>query len=1478
MAEVDSIEIKLSADASKASKAIDVLIGKLGSFSKSLGSIDVSAMSNAAKSLSQNLSSMNDKGFSELNKTAKEAQKTVNQISATAKKGIRSKISFDTSEYQKVMKELSVKFSEAGKSFKPEGNITQLQKQLDKLNSEYDKLIQKEEKIISVGKTSPEVKTFHDLQYDIAKTENKIDILEKKLKELGEKAKEIPSLKILDWSKREENRPIQEQEKTVMIPKSSIGYNESAMVAIYGENAKGIKNYEEFVKKFGNEAQQAFSGMGENADKAKEKTDSLGNKVDGLKEKLNKLKTKGFNIGGAEFDKTYTELQKTEGELKEYKNGLKSAESATDSLGKKSVPSFNNISNSIKKLTSGISAAVRGLGNIASPFKKVSNASNGLIRNFGKLFIAFQSLRGIGKLFSSAFTEASDYIEGYNYFDVSLSKIAKESKKDYKKYGYESAETYAESFQKRLNALTSKMSGANIGKGGELSFDINTKSSGLDVTQLMEFESRIAQMTNSVGMIGEASLAASEGLTMLAGDMSSLANIPLEQVMSNFSSALSGSAMAVKKYGIDTSVASLKQTALSIGVKKSVNEMTQAEKQYLRVITIINQSKVAWGDLANTINQPANQLRMLKNNFKQVAMMIGKLFMPVIQKVLPWINAMVIAIKDLVQWIGDFFGIKWDNSSIAAPDDNGYADMESDAEGLGDAIAGAAKEQKKFNKQLQGFDELNNLTSTDKDKDKDKDSGADVSGVLSDALINAVEDYKKRWNKAFEAMKNDAEELAKKIEEVFKKDWAIADFTDVGETLGKWLKDGLEDIPWDDIKENAKKVGKSLGTLINGFVEVPGLGTTIGKAIANAIDTAVLGLTSWVETVHWDSVGSFIANNINALFDSDLFPDVAKLLAESLNAAFQTIGGFSDTFEWEEAGKTIVKSLNEFLDTFDAEKNGLNFGKFVSGIATTLYTVVSDEKTWEKLGDKLGEGIKGFFEGMNIEDEKTGLTGWETLGKTISSTFSGFATTITRALKTVPWEEVGQSIADFISSIDFLEITWNLIKLTDAFFDALVDGILGFVKTAPLESAVIGLFATLKLTGLGSTLSATIERTLGTEGITLSKVAISIAGIVIAAKAGFSIGKEIGEWISKQIETEDMDDYRYDFSFSDLFSYSPSEWQEGIFEMFDALNLDEMIEDALSGNFHFTIPFTDIELPSWNEITTSIKNGIGDIKGAFSLLSSDIKNGDFKFKIGSFEFPSWNEIKEAPVALWRKIKEWWNENVKLPKIKMPSIANFGKKLETKWEAAKTWWSKNVKLPKIKLPTIADIKAGVETAWEAAKTWWNNNVKLPSLKFTAIAKSTAEKWLKPVVDVLNSIIDGFNDLMKLKWKDFKIGGKTVVKGGSFTLLSIPKIPGFETGGFVPSQYSMFMAGENGVPEMLGTVGGRTAVAGGMEITGIRDAIYETSSQEIMLLREQNNILMQLLSKNTGITPNEVFNAVRRENVNYKRRTGHSAFAN
>lgn len=1094
--ELDSLELKVSAEAQSAEKALDSLIGKLQSFSKALGGINTTSIS---KNL-ENLAKVG--GLKTVTKEVEDLGKTVDNV---GKKKTKTEVKVDVKQGLEAIKELQSKFSDIGKGTQFNGNLSSLEKEYDKLSAKLDKFAEREQKALAIGNASTNNKAFQSLQYDIANTINKLAELETKIQSVkNQNISQTANIPIFRWDNQNtgSTQNITENIEKLLksIPETAKYSVEQAQKSL-NEAISKVQNAQTNVEDFSQRISQAranlknveVSGKGMGTDEwdrayialqkvvaeAKQykaalneratgintdisETDSLDTKVNKLREDLKQLKADGFGFGDTAFDKTYQQLNQAEKELAEYKARLTESENSTRSFGstlKSAVTGFSNFISKIKNAGAATLNFAKNVRNMKSPLKLALGQVSKLGNSVARLYFKYMMLSRVAGALGKVLGISSDYVEEYNYFQKAIDKIAQENKGNYKKYGYDDAKSYADSFEDRLTTLTGKMTGYKPDKNGNL-IDTDVASLGLDITQVTNFEAQIAQMTNSVGMFGEASIVSAKALTMLAGDMSSLTNMPLDTVMKNFSSGLSGAAMAVKKYGMDISVAALQETALGLGVKKNVSDMTQAEKEYLRVITMLQQSKVAWGDLADTINQPANQFRMLKSNIKQCGLMLSRLFMPVIQKVLPWLNAMTMAVKDLMKYIGDLFGLKFDNSlgSTDSGTSDTYDDVSDSADNAADSINNAADAQKKFNKQLQGFDKLNNLTTNETskgDNDSNKGNTGDTSGVLSDALINAVEDYEKRWNKAFKSMTSDADKLKEKIEKLFTTAWDTGDGTEIGEALATTLNKGIDWVNENTSKwaKGLKKITSIMGTSLNGFVEKfkwKGL----GKAIGNSIKAALEAETNFFKKVNWVNLGKGLSKTLNSAIKTGVLQSYFKSMASKLRAAIETAFGAITTFDFK------------------------------------------------GLGNALGQGINDFFKTMNKKNKQTGLNGWQELGKSLSDGIKGIADTLTTALKKVEWKKVGQSIGDFISAIDFSKVTWSLLGLAKALVSAIGSALKGSFSKAPIETGLLAAFALVKYTGIGKFIAGEVSK----------KMAASLA-----EKMGFEIAKDAG--ISTAIKT-----------------------------------------------------------------------------------------------------------------------------------------------------------------------------------------------------------------------------------------------------------------------------------------------------------------------------------------------------------------------
>lgn len=246
-------------------------------------------------------------------------------------------------------------------------------------------------------------------------------------------------------------------------------------------------------------------------------------------------------------------------------------------------------SNSLQKSLYGVSTSTR----------TATKSSWNLASAIGKFYATyFMVIRGSKKLIE-AIKSTTDYIEAFNYQAVAFGKIGSEWDKDYKKYGYDNATAYAESFQNRVNDTLGKLSGLKVNVQGGLLEESGAKNLGLNIQEITQYASQLASVTNSLGQTGKATTAITKSMTMLAGDISSLFNVDYSTVAQNLQSGLIGQSRALYKYGIDITNATLATYAYNLGISKSVSEMTQMEKQQLRVLAILDQSKVSWGDLAN---------------------------------------------------------------------------------------------------------------------------------------------------------------------------------------------------------------------------------------------------------------------------------------------------------------------------------------------------------------------------------------------------------------------------------------------------------------------------------------------------------------------------------------------------------------------------------------------------------------------------------------------------------------------------------------------------------------------------------------------------------------------------------------------------------------------------------------------------------------------------------------------------------------
>lgn len=773
----------------------------------------------------------------------------------------------------------------------------------------------------------------------------------------------------------------------------------------------------------------------------------------------------------------------------------------------------NGVMNLLKKLqnapqiNSNVANTIQGLGNLASSgsristvsdrastsTKKLGNAlsslkdklksahksSKGFVSSIGMFYAKFFLVIRAVKKFGQAIGSAQDYIEEFNYFWVALDKVGKDSANQFKKAGYNSAEEYAGSFRKRFGKLQKQLTGYDVDYNTGDATNTFSHNLGLDLTEVMNYNAAIAQITNSAGMLGETSIATSKALTMLSADWASLANLDTADVMQNFQSALVGQSRAVYKYGLDITSAGLAQTAMNHGVTESIKNLSQQSKMQLRVLTMLEQSKVAYADLARTINQPANQLRMLQAGFKKLALTIGSLFMPIVQKLYPYMNAVVMVLQDFAQWVAKLAGIKLGDTdgSRKTPEVPDYSDAADDTDKVAKNMDKTAKKTKKAADNLQGFDIVNKLQdnsdSDSDDDDDDKNANIDLSKDISDALKN----YEKIWDNAFKSNQNKAVELYKKMKKAILDAWKGGDFTSLGSALANWINKGMRSIPWTKIKKTTKKIAKSLATFLNGFVK----------------------------DLDWTKLG--------------------ENFSEGLNTWFETSYTFFKTFDWLKFGQSIKEGITAAINTFDGDLAGKSLGAKLRGMIQFAFGVMVDFP-YENLGKKIGDYINGFLEEMGEVRKNTGLTGWQELGKTISDGITGILDTIDTALSTVDWWEVGKAIGDFLAQIEWGKTLLKVGKIIGkALLSALKVAISAFARdplgiALKLSTVIAGFMVYKKFKAVWGALQIMFGKGIQ-DSLVKSATEIKSEKIASAWSKKFStIGTKLGKLVGKLMVVE----------------------------------------------------------------------------------------------------------------------------------------------------------------------------------------------------------------------------------------------------------------------------------------------------------------------------------------------------------------------
>lgn len=613
------------------------------------------------------------------------------------------------------------------------------------------------------------------------------------------------------------------------------------------------------------------------------------NRLDNLQKKMDSFSSK----------KVVSELGKINSSLGT--NATNNIDKLADAL-KKIPASVKQASDSMKKLpqsTNGISSALSrlpkdinlGFGAIHAVTHAVTGAFRVMV---GAIKNAYNAIKGW-------VTESMDYVETLNLFNVTMGQFAEE------------ATEYAEQVESIM---------------------------GINIADWMNAQAVFMALGTGFGVASEKAYLVSKNLTQLGYDLSSFYNIKTADAMEKLQAGISGELEPLRRLGFDLSMAKLQEIALANGINQRVESMTQAEKAQLRYIAIMQQSVNAQGDMARTLNAPANQLRILQANAQSAARALGNIFIPALNAILPAAIVALQAIRMVADAIARMFGF-----SIPEVDyGNAFGGVSSGASDAEDAIDGATGAAKKFKQATLGFDELNVIAP------QDSSGGSGASGGGGGGYDFELPEYDFL-----------AEMVKSKIQEMMDK---LLEFYDL-------VQSNVPTTAFDYIRDSWERLKKSFGEFREAWSNLFGedfLKNLFAQIIAD-IETDALELAG--------DIMNGIAGALEiAAGTLNVFGSVGKVIGEALAGQFNIEQFVSET------APTMAEGLGQMLDgaiklafsTIDPERIIDAFQAFLT--VSLFFTGGPIYATIIEIGQQLAGALIEAFVSKLTGDPEIDLDGW----------------------------------------------------------------------------------------------------------------------------------------------------------------------------------------------------------------------------------------------------------------------------------------------------------------------------------------------------------------------------------------------------------------------------------------------------------------------------------------------------------------------
>lgn len=347
---------------------------------------------------------------------------------------------------------------------------------------------------------------------------------------------------------------------------------------------------------------------------------------------------------------------------------------------------------------------------------------------------------------------------------------------------------------------------------------------------------------------------------------------------------------------------------------------------------------------------------------------------PVLNVVIPVLNSLINAFAKVGNAVGMFFARLTGQSSVIQAVETDMGDYAKSLDKSAGSSGKASKAADKLHDRLAAFDDLNVLGKDD-ETDPNKTTGG--GGNPADAMPNVNDMFK--WD----VPENYFADL---IRDAIDK----GDFTSVGRYLGEKIKAVFNEINWDEIKTQVSGKVKWLTTFINGLLTTPDLFGSIGRNLAEAINTGILGVRKFVKGIQWKDIFANIGDGLQNFLMTLDFEEILSTIMDTLRGVMQAVTGFLEGIDLFEVLQKITLDIADFLMNYDWKGLFTDLGELIGALAKTAWNVgefvywilenianalvdywwdyakgpieaIQSDKAWWEVGWEI---IKGFYQGI----------------------------------------------------------------------------------------------------------------------------------------------------------------------------------------------------------------------------------------------------------------------------------------------------------------------------------------------------------------------------------------------------------------------------------------------------------------------------------------------------------------------------------